>query len=80
MMCSFLYPPRTSLLEPFGGNPAPFHKIDAEGDLVESEYPGLEVLFYNDIFAEEAARCKALLNPHSWHSKPKLPSPQRVGW
>lgn len=81
MMCAFLYPPHTSLIMPLGNAPAPFHQLDATGHLVEvSDSPGAEVLFYSDLPEANVARYKAMLRPHSWHSKAVPPSARGVGW
>ncbi|KIW58089.1 hypothetical protein PV05_02639 [Exophiala xenobiotica] len=80
LMCSFLYPPQTSLIMSLGNQPAPFHKIDGTGHLVDVGEPGPETLFYNDLSSEDAARWSARLKPHSWHSKQNPPSAAGVGW
>ncbi|KAJ9501938.1 hypothetical protein H2202_002900 [Exophiala xenobiotica] len=59
LMCSFLYPPQTSLIMPLGNQPAPFHKIDSTGRLVDVGEPGPRTLFYNDLSSEDAARWSA---------------------
>jgi pimeloyl-ACP methyl ester carboxylesterase len=80
LVCAFLYPPQTALIGPLGNQPAPFHKVDSTGHLVDVGDPGPETIFYNDLPADQAAHRASLLKPHSWHSKAKPPSAAGVGW
>jgi len=80
MMCSFLYPPKTALLDALGGKPAPIHIVSDDGYLVDVGAPGPEVIFYNDVDPEEASRAKALIKTHSWRCKTLPPSAEGVGY
>jgi hypothetical protein len=80
MMCSFLYPPRTALLDPTGGKPFPLHLVSADETLVDVGDPGPEAIFYSDLSPEEAAANKAMLKTHSWRCKILPPSAEGVGY
>jgi len=80
MMCSFLYPPKMALLDPVGSKPLPIHEVSADGTLVNVGGSGPEHYFYDDISTDEAARCKAMLKPHSWRCKMLPPSAEGAGY
>jgi hypothetical protein len=81
MMCSFLLPPKTSLLSVMpGGKPAPIHTLSENDTIVTVGDKGPKHYFYDDLSADEASQCTALLKPAAWQSCTTTPSAQGSGY